>query len=296
MTARTKQGWLAGALLGLALAGCGQAPASDPDSTPAAPSAATPAAQAAVPLDPRLHQPFLKAASLDPPDDEEQRPPDTTKAGKVVGKLFAAVVGKDGVGGLWDQVQFATPDGKRLNYLATIRTDLGTVVIELWPDVAPNHVRNFVALARAGYYDGLDFDQLHREELVGQPESALEYVVAGCPLGTGEPGYGSIGYWLLPEVNEQLHHEEGTVGAWHGYVQESAACKFYITLTKAPLLDGNFTIFGKVRQGLEVVRTISSRPRRSEPGSEERPVEPVVMRQVTIETSESSRAFGPANP
>jgi peptidyl-prolyl cis-trans isomerase B (cyclophilin B) len=282
---------LLGLAFGWGLAGCGgQAPAPEPEPPQAAASAKDSQASAAaqVPLDPRLHQPFEQAVSLEPPDGQ-MRPPDTTKAGKSTGKLFDAVVAH------WDQIKFATPAGKRLNYTATIKTDLGTVVLELWPDVAPNHVRSFVALARAGYYDGLDFDRVYREELVDAKGTFLEYAELGCPLGTGEPGYGSIGYWLKPELSSQIKHEEGTVGAWHAEEVESAACKLYITLTRAPWMDGNFTVFGKVAQGLAVVRAIAARPKRSDDPLEDRPREPVVIRQVTIQTSEAARATGPAN-
>ena len=75
-------------------------------------------------------------------------------------------------------------------------------------------------------------------------------------MGTGEPNYGSIGYWLKPEFNPKATHEPGTVGASHGEEVESAACKFYINLSKAEWMDGSFTLFGKVTKGLDVVRAI----------------------------------------
>jgi len=212
------------------------------------------------------------------------RPPDTTKAGKSVGKLYDAVVAS------WDQIKFQSSGGNPLQYTALIKTDLGTITIELWPSVAPNHVRNFVALARAGYLDGLDFDRVYREELVDTKGAFLEYVEAGCPLGSGDPGYGSIGYWLKEELNGQIHHEEGTVGAWHAEELESAACKFYITLSKAPWMDGTFTVFGRVTGGLDVVRKISSRPKRSDDPLEDHPAEPVVMREVTIQCQQAAEA------
>jgi cyclophilin family peptidyl-prolyl cis-trans isomerase len=281
--------------LTLGLAGCGgQASAPNPEQPPAAASeksstAGGPAVQATpAALDPRLCQHFEQAVSLEVPDGQ-LRPPDTTAAGKSTGKLFEAVVAQ------WDQIKLVGPDGKRANYTASIKTDLGTVVLELWPDVAPNHVRSFVALARAGYYDGLNFDRVYREELVDARGTFLEYVEAGCPLGTGEVGYGSIGYWLLPELNSQIHHEAGSVGAWHAEEVESAACKLYITLTRAPWMDGNFTVFGKVTQGLEVLRAIAARPKRTDDPLEDRPREPVVIRQVTIHSSQAARASGPAN-
>src|SRR5207247_1976408 len=106
---------------------------------------------------------------------------------------------------------------------------------------------------------------------------------------TGDPSYGSIGYWLKPELSDKLEHEEGTVGAWHAEALETAACKFYITLSKAPWMDfingGRWTVFGKVSQGLAVARTILMRPVRDDE-FRDRPVSPVVIRSVTIETRE----------
>jgi peptidyl-prolyl cis-trans isomerase B (cyclophilin B) len=233
-------------------------------------------------LDPRLHQSFAQAVSQDIPEGQ-MRPPDMTKAGKGVGKLYEAVVAS------WDQIKFQSPDGKHLNYSAQIKTDLGTIVIELWPLVAPNHVRSFVALARAGYFDGLDFDRVYREDQPDTKGMLTEYVEAGCPLGTGDPGYGSIGYWLNPEINLKVH-EEGTVGAWHAESQDSAACKFYITVVKAPWMDGRFTAFGKVVEGQDVVTKISTRPMRSDDPLEDLPLEPVVIRQVTIQVQQSNGA------
>jgi peptidyl-prolyl cis-trans isomerase B (cyclophilin B) len=250
------------------------------------PAASSPAATTH--LDPRLHQPFAEAV-LQVPPGSQLRPPDVTCASKSVGKLYEAVLAS------WDQIKFQSSDGKHLAYTARIQTDLGTVVLQLWPEVAPNHVRSFIALARAGYYDGLNFDRVYREEVPQARGTFMEYVEAGCPLGTGEPGYGSIGYWLKPELSPAVHHEEGTVGAWHAEEQDSAACKFYIILTRAPWMDGNFTVFGKVVQGLDVVRRISARPRRSEDPYEDRPLVPVVIRQVTIQCQESAGTKGPAS-
>jgi peptidyl-prolyl cis-trans isomerase B (cyclophilin B) len=223
------------------------------------------------PADP-LHQTFKDATAQDPPEGQWLPESGLTKTGQSVGKLYETVVAE------WDKIRFVTPDGKKLAFTATLTTDLGTVTIELWPDKAPNHVRNFIALARAGYYDGLAFDRaIKREDGSGAAFEALE---GGCPAGSGEVTYGSIGYWLKPEFNGATH-EPGTVGACHGEEVESAACKFYINLSKAEWMDGSFTLFGKVVNGLDVVRAIHSRPVPDD-GINDRPVEPVVIRRVTI--------------
>src|SRR5713226_7597855 len=109
-----------------------------------------------------------------------------------------------------------------------------------------------MVLARLGYYDGLLFERLVREQSEVKPEEKLEMIQGGCPLGTGETFSGSIGYWLLPELDAKLIHEEGTVGAPHDLEPDTAGTRFYITLSKAPVLDGNFTVFGKVTRGLDV--------------------------------------------
>jgi peptidyl-prolyl cis-trans isomerase B (cyclophilin B) len=233
--------------------------------------------------DPGMHRPFQEATLADAPDGQEL--PAQTMTGKSVGKLYTQVVD------LWNTISFEAASGKRLNYRALLQTDLGTIEIVLWPDNAPNHVRNFVALARAGYYDGLVFERtVHEESDVDEMKKAvLDYVEAGCPLGTGDPAYGSIGYWMKPEMDEKVHHEEGTVGAWHAEEADTAACKFYITLTKAPIMDGNFTAFGKVTKGLDVVRKIASRPLRPDSEIKDRPENPVVIRKVTIVSSEAAK-------
>jgi peptidyl-prolyl cis-trans isomerase B (cyclophilin B) len=238
-------------------------------------------AKNAVKVDPFLNQSFDEATVTDPPPD--QTLPDKTMADKSVGKIYTEVVEN------WKNVPFVTADGKRIQYRATLETELGRIDITFRPDIAPNHVRNFVALARAGYYDGLVFERRHYEESNVDPGATLEYVEAGCPLGTGDENYGSIGYWLKPEFSTRVKHEEGTVGAWHKEEADTAACKFYITLTRAPVMDGNWTVFGKVTRGLDVVRKIAQRPLKPDDEFKDRPLNPVVIRKVTIHTTEAAR-------
>jgi peptidyl-prolyl cis-trans isomerase B (cyclophilin B) len=227
----------------------------------------------------RFQQPFLEATLEDPPPPGELLPPETTIAGKSVGKMFEAIKGHNGIGGLWERITLTTADGKPKQITAKVITDLGTITIELWPEVAPNHVRNFIALATVGYYNGLGFDQAVHQKVEGSGNVFLDYLEAGCPLGTGEPGYGNIGYWLKPEFSDRIH-EAGTIGASHGESLESAAAKFYITLGPAPWLDGNWTVFGKVIRGLDVARTIFQRPVEADFSLKDR----VLIREVTIQS------------
>jgi cyclophilin family peptidyl-prolyl cis-trans isomerase len=291
------------ALLGaLMVAGCSKQPASS-EQTVAVPQEApavavnegqkpasenkSDAAKASTSQEDKL-EPFAKVTrGGDDPPANSNPPPDVTVSGKPVYKIYKEVLA------LWDSIHFVTPDGKPIHYSATIETDFGNIEIALRPDLAPNHVRNFVALARAGYYDDLFIDRICHEETEVEPGKmqVFDSIEAGCPLGNGDPGNGSIGYWLKPEFpaeDAKATHEPGTVGACRGMEEDSAACRFYITLCEAPFLDGNFTVFGKVSQGLDVARIIAKQPTREyqeDVAGSLRPDKPIKIKKVTIRTS-----------
>jgi peptidyl-prolyl cis-trans isomerase B (cyclophilin B) len=171
--------------------------------------------------------------------------------------------------------------------------------IELRADWAPNHVRNFIALARLGYYDGLVFSRI-----VNQTSKKLgdkvELIEGGSPLGAAEREQDGIGYWLRSEFDAKVPQEEGVVGASHGDEEDSAACKFYVLLSRAPRLDGNYTAFGKVVRGLDVARKIAQEPVQKDEdntgddgdtvGGDYRPMKPVVIHKVTIDTKEVDKS------
>ncbi len=261
------------------------------ETKPAAPEA-PPTAQSETPPqpkgDPRLNQTFAEATRQDPPPSAP-RPPDTTLTKKSVGKLYTEVQR------LWKEIAFETADGKRIEYSATLETDLGPIEMALLSDAAPNHVRSFVALARSGYFDGLQFDHIRHEvpeaeELKGQ---VLDTIEGGGPLGAEDlEDHDSIGYWLKPEEDAKVVHELGSVGAVRGEELDSAGCKFYIVVGPPPkLLDGNYTIFAKVTSGLDVARRIHQQPTvevEQELGYC-RPEKPVVIQKVTIHTKEVDR-------
>jgi cyclophilin family peptidyl-prolyl cis-trans isomerase len=255
---------------------------SGPSSSPATdttekPTETKPAVENAKLQDDPFKQSFGQATRSDPPQDWQ--PVDKTMTGKSVGKLYEAVKQN------WDSISLTGKDGRPLSFVAKLDTDLGPIEITLRPDIAPNHVRNFLALVQADYYDGLVFERSVSEESADNSADKLQYIEAGCPLGTGDPRVGSLGYWLKPEFTTQATHEIGTVGASHNQEADTAACKFYITLNKAPYLDGNFTIFGKVTKGMEIVQKIFQQPVRlddNNPEGDHRPLKPVVIKNVSI--------------
>jgi cyclophilin family peptidyl-prolyl cis-trans isomerase len=288
--------WVGGGLLAaLGLIGCSKSPPpavavipDTPATTPAAPEAPTAPTTPtgpAVPLDPKLHQPFELATVTEFPNSGFiQLPPDQTLTGKSTGKLH------DEVAAAWNDIHFATPDGRPIGYTATLDTELGPVELEFLPELAPNHVRNFLALARCGYYDGLVFERIVRQQSNTGDGAKVELIEAGCPLGTGEPGIGHLGYCLKAEFNEGVKHAPGVVGACHEDGPDTAGTRFYIALTPAPVLDGSFTVFARVKSGLEVASKIAQQPvRRDTPaGTGERPEKPVVIRKVTVQAHEGT--------
>ena len=126
-----------------------------------------------------------------------------------------------------------------------ITTPKGDIVFELLPDVAPITVSNFVYLTAGGYYDGLNF---HRVE-----KSPTPFVIQGGDPsgdGTGGPGYS------IPAEFNALKHERGMVAMARSNNPDSAGSQFYITLGPAYFLDNNYTVFGRVLEGMDVVDKI----------------------------------------
>lgn len=125
---------------------------------------------------------------------------------------------------------------------ATIETDKGVIELDLYPDVAPETVNNFETLANKGFYDGLTF---HR-------------YVAGFVIQGGDPvgnGTGGPGYKIKAEFNDKPHIE-GTLAMARSAHPDSAGSQFYICLAPAPFLDKQYTVFGQVTQGMDVVHQL----------------------------------------
>ncbi|TDB39983.1 MAG: peptidylprolyl isomerase [Actinobacteria bacterium] len=130
--------------------------------------------------------------------------------------------------------------------VAVITTNRGVIKFKFYAKEAPNHVASYIELARAGFYDGTKF---HRVEPGFVVQGGDPYSKTGAgPVGTGGPGYS-----LKAEFNS-LPHLEGTVAMARSQNPDSAGSQFYICLAPAPFLDGQYTVFGQVIEGMDVVK------------------------------------------
>jgi len=159
------------------------------------------------------------------------------------------------------------------NPIVTIEMeDGGTMTAELYPEVAPNTVNNFIHLVKKGFYNGLIFHRVI-------PGFMIQ---GGCPQGTGTggPGYSIKGEFSSNGVSNELAHDRGVLSMARAMHPDSAGSQFFIMTAKAPHLDGQYASFGKVVEGMEVADAIvnTSRDRMDRPRQDQR------MRSVTVET------------
>ena len=143
---------------------------------------------------------------------------------------------------------------------------------ELYPEIAPNTVKNFVSLVSKGFYDGLIFHRVIRGFMIQ----------GGCPEGTGMggPGYGIKGEFARNGVVNELKHEAGVLSMARAQHPDSAGSQFFIMHQAAPHLDGDYAAFGKLIEGMDVVNRIADMPT----DYMDRPMEDVVMKKVTVDT------------
>lgn len=159
--------------------------------------------------------------------------------------------------------------GKKL--IATVETNKGTFSFELLADVAPGTVENFVKLAKKGFYDGTIFHRVI-------PDFVIQ---GGDPTGTGR---GGPGYTIKAEFSRR-RHVPGTVGMARSGAPDSAGSQFYVCLSLAPNLDGKYTVFGQVIEGMDAVQAIGRVPI----DRNQRPIEKVVMNKVTVKQEPSGK-------
>lgn len=149
----------------------------------------------------------------------------------------------------------------------------GTIKIELYPNIAPKMVERFKTLAREGFYDGTTFHRINQSVIQG-----------GDPLSKDDnpdnDGTGSSNKPNVPAEFSDIPYDAGIVGAARASDPNSANSQFFITLKREPSFDTRYTVFGKVIEGMNNVRTIAG----VSPKEGERPVEPVRIKSIRIET------------
>ena len=159
------------------------------------------------------------------------------------------------------------------NPIVTIEMEDGGVIkAELYPDVAPNSVNNFISLVKKGFYDGLIFHRVI-------PGFMIQ---GGCPQGSGMggPGYSIRGEFAQNGVKNDLAHDRGVLSMARAMDPDSAGSQFFIMVEKAPHLDGQYAAFGRVIEGMEVADAIVS----VKTDWNDRPRQPQRMKKVTVDT------------
>ena len=161
--------------------------------------------------------------------------------------------------------------------VADIKTNKGTITIRFFPDVAPNHVRNFIDLARKGFYNGSKFHRVIPGFMIqgGDPNT-----ISGDPSTWGTGGSGTN---VKAEFNS-VHHVPGIVSMARSQSPDSASSQFFIVVGDASFLDKQYSAFGMVTSGMDVAQAIATTPR--DPG--DRPKSPVIMEKVTIRAAKGS--------
>ena len=159
------------------------------------------------------------------------------------------------------------------NPVITITMDNGDVIkAELYPEIAPVSVNNFISLVKKGFYDGLTFHRVIEGFMIQ----------GGCPLGngTGGPGYTIRGEFSQNGFHNPLKHEAGVLSMARAMHPDSAGSQFFIMHKAAPHLDGAYAAFGKVTDGLDVVNKIAE----TDTDWNDAPLDPQVIRTITVDT------------
>ena len=159
------------------------------------------------------------------------------------------------------------------NPIVTIEMENGDVMkAELYPEIAPNTVNNFISLIKKGYYDGVIFHRVIPGFMIqgGDPQGT----------GTGGPGYSIRGEFSHNGFQNDLKHTPGVLSMARTMIPDSAGSQFFIMHETSPHLDGEYAAFGKVIAGLEVVDKIA----KVKTDYADRPMEDQVMKTVTVDT------------
>ena len=159
------------------------------------------------------------------------------------------------------------------NPIVTFEMEKGDIMkAELYPEIAPNTVNNFISLVQNGFYDGLIFHRVIRGFMIQ----------GGCPDGTGMggPGYTIKGEFSQNGFSNDLRHTEGVLSMARAMHPDSAGSQFFIMHKNSPHLDGAYAAFGKITEGMDIVNKIAE----TATDYSDRPLEEQKMKKVTVDT------------
>ena len=159
------------------------------------------------------------------------------------------------------------------NPIVTFEMENGDIMkAELYPEIAPNTVNNFISLVQNGFYDGLIFHRVIRGFMIQ----------GGCPDGTGMggPGYTIKGEFSQNGFANDLRHTEGVLSMARAMQPDSAGSQFFIMHKNSPHLDGAYAAFGKITEGMDIVNKIAE----TATDYSDRPLEEQKMKKVTVDT------------
>ena len=159
------------------------------------------------------------------------------------------------------------------NPVVTFEMENGDMIkAELYPEIAPNTVNNFISLVKKNFYDGLIFHRVIKGFMIqgGDPEGT----------GMGGPGYGIKGEFAENGFENNLKHSQGVLSMARSMMPDSAGSQFFIMHKDAPHLDGAYAAFGKVTEGMDAVNKIAE----TATDYSDRPMENQVMQRVTVDT------------
>ena len=159
------------------------------------------------------------------------------------------------------------------NPIVTIEMENGDIIkAELYPEIAPNTVKNFISLVKKGYYDGLIFHRVINGFMIqgGGPDGT----------GMGGPGYSIKGEFAQNGFANDLKHTEGVLSMARSMMPDSAGSQFFIMHKNAPHLDGAYAAFGKVIEGQDIVNKIAT----TQTDYSDRPLKKQIMKKVTVDT------------
>jgi peptidyl-prolyl cis-trans isomerase B (cyclophilin B) len=160
-----------------------------------------------------------------------------------------------------------------MNPIVTIEMENGGIIkAELYPEVAPNTVNNFISLVKKGFYDGIIFHRVISGFMIQ----------GGCPNGNGMggPGYSIAGEFTANRFKNDLKHDRGVLSMARTMMPNSAGSQFFIMHENSPHLDGQYAAFGKVIEGMDVVDAIAA----VRCDYNDRPLQPQKMKKVTVDT------------